>query len=147
MLCGKGKKTDKAQIFLRLLFCRCSGSAFWIILFCEWPQIVFWRLLCPVFPIERAELDGLRDMRREDILASRKIGNRAGDAQDSIISAGGKSELVECFFEKRRCRGIGFTEFSDLRGRKRCIAVELFFIFITAVRENCLLYTSDAADE
>lgn len=89
------------------------------------PNCLFGRL-CPVFPVERAELDGFRDMRREDILASREIGDRAGDAQDPVVSAGGKSELVERLFEKRRRRGIGFAVFSDLRGRKRRIAVELF---------------------
>lgn len=75
-------------------------------------------------------------MRREDFFASREIGNRAGDAQDPVISAGGKPEPVKRLFEKCRRRGIGFAVFSDLCGCKRRIAVELFFAFITAVREE-----------
>lgn len=35
LLCGKGKKTDKAQIFLRFFFYRCPCAEFGMILLCE----------------------------------------------------------------------------------------------------------------
>ncbi len=48
--------------------------------------------LRPIFPVERAKLNGFCDMRRKDELASCKVRDRAGDAQDPVVSAGGKPE-------------------------------------------------------
>ena len=57
-------------------------------------------IICPIASVEGAELDGFGDMGRGDLFTACQIGDSAGDAQDSVITAGGESHTLECGAEK-----------------------------------------------
>lgn len=50
--------------------------------------------LCPVAPVQRPVLDGLRDMFYGDVLRSLQVGDGTGRLQDAVVGTGAESLLL-----------------------------------------------------
>lgn len=62
---------------------------------------MFLRGLTPELPVQRAVLDRLGDVLRQELIGSRQIGDGAGDFQELVVGAGGDVELLHGLMEQR----------------------------------------------
>ena len=81
-------------------------------------------------------MNRLGDMRALDIFASLEVGDRSGNAEDSIVSARGETEPVEGFFQNIFRSGVELAIFTDLPRRERGVAVKLILLTVPLLREG-----------
>ena len=89
-----------------------------------------------IFPVEGSELDGFRDMRALDLIASVKVSDGSCHTEDSVIAARGQTQTVKGFSDDIPCSGVELAVFSDLCGGERRIAVESLFSLISFLRKG-----------
>ena len=67
-------------------------------------------LSSPIFPIERAILDGFGKVLGSDRIGLVKIRNGSGDFQDAIIGPGGQAKAIGCFRLRPKASLLGTCE-------------------------------------
>src|SRR5579885_70092 len=89
--------------------------------------ITFWqKSLCPVVPVERPILDGLRDVRGGDGFGAIEVGDRAGDLENAVVGAGGEAEAGHGTLKQALAVRRDVAVFPDLARAHLRVAVNLF---------------------
>ena len=76
----------------------------------------------PQLTVERAILNGFREMLRLDDLLLRKVSDGAGDFDDLVVGAGGEVEIVQGRFQERgrsRRQRAGGVQINAIQQRSR----------------------------
>src|ERR1700679_4176156 len=85
-------------------------------------------MLRPVAAIESAVLDGFREVRDGEISGAFKVGDGAGDLEDAVVSAGGKTLLLHGALEESLGVGRELAVGANLAGGHLRIGVDFFAV-------------------
>src|ERR1700730_9730277 len=82
------------------------------------------RLLGPVGAVQGAVLDGFAEVAGLDIFVGVEVGDGAGDFEDAVVGAGGKTEAGDGVLEQFFAVGVDGTIFSDHFGEHLRVGID-----------------------
>ena len=92
-------------------------------------EIVFLKFLqSPTLPVEVSVIDGFGEMAGLDVFGGIKVGNGAGDFQDTVVGTGGQAQTLHGGFEQGQTGGIGHGIFMQKRRSHLGVAIDTFII-------------------
>ena len=82
------------------------------------------KLLPPIFPVEAAILNRLRQVAHLDALGAFQVGDGAGNFQDAVVGTGGEAEPLHGGLQDGEAGGVGHGELMQQLGVHLGVAMD-----------------------